>query len=121
MKIFNTAARVMIALASSLTAAFGIAAAASNNGAPSLMSRVDYVIESRTVGDTTRLALAACRAGTDAERSICRAKAQADDLVARAELDARYRGTIAAREHVRAVEARAAHSVSEARRLASPT
>jgi hypothetical protein len=121
MKIVNTAASVMLALALSLTAAFCIAAAASNNGSPSLMSRADYLSESRAVAGNTRLALAACRAGTDTERSVCRAKAQADDRVARATLDARYRGTIEARERVRAVEARAAHSVSEARRLASPT
>jgi len=121
MRIVNATASVMLALALSLTAALGIAAAVNSNGEPSLMSRADYLLESKSLADRTRLGFAACREGTDAERSVCRAKVRADERVARATLDARYRGTIAARERIHAVEERAAYSVSEARRLAAPT
>jgi hypothetical protein len=120
MRTTNLAASLMLALGLSLTAAFGIAAVVNTNSSPSLMSRVDYTGESLAAEGRWRLALAACRELGDTERAVCRAKAAGDRRIAAASLEASYRGTIAAREHVRAVEARAAHSISEARRLVAP-
>ena len=116
MKAVNATASLALALVFALTAALGIAAAV--EAPPSLMSRADRVTALGAIERDTRLALAACRSvADDARRSLCRAQARADEKVAVATLEARYRGTIAARTSVEDVRARAAHSLDVARRL----
>jgi hypothetical protein len=119
MKAANTAASLLLALFLSLTAALGIAAAVNTNSPPSLMSRADYLAALGEARDAGRRALGSCREVARAEeRAVCRARARAGERIAAAELEAKYRGTIAAQARARAVQARAEHSVAEARRLA---
>ena len=117
MKVANAAASVMLALILSLTGALGIAAAVSTP--PSLMSRADYLASLRSVGDEGRLALARCRGEQPDSRALCRARARGDERVAAAQLEVRYRGTVAAKERARLVQARAAHSIILAGRLST--
>jgi hypothetical protein len=119
MKVANAAASALLALFLSLTAALGIAAAVNTNSPPSLMSRADYLVALRDAGDAGRLALGHCRElASPEERAVCRAQARAGERIIAAQLEAKYRGTIAAQAHVRAVQMRAEHAVAEARRLA---
>jgi hypothetical protein len=116
MKAVNATASLVLALLCALTAALGIAAAV--EAPPSLMSRADRVAGLRAIEREGRLALAHCRTLVEpADRSICRAQARVDEKVAIAMLDARYRGTVLARERLDQVQARANHSVGCARRL----
>ena len=119
MKVANAAASLVLALVLSLTAALGIAAAVNTNSPPSLMTRADYLAALRDSRDAGRLALGGCRelAGAE-ERAVCRAQARADERVTAAQLEVKYRGTVAAQARARAVQARAEHSIAEARRLA---
>ena len=116
MKTTTATASIVLALVICLTAAIGIAAASSTP--PSLMSRADYDAALRTVRFETRLALSQCRSAAEAQvRAVCLAEARAAERVAVANLDARYRGTIAALERARTVEDEAEYSVDAARRL----
>jgi hypothetical protein len=119
MRVASITASFLFALALSLTAAFGIAAAVDTNSTPSLMSRPDYLAGLRAIEADGRLALAACRERDASQRALCRAHARTDERIAAAELEARYRGTIAAYERVRQVEDRAAHAISAAQRLST--
>jgi hypothetical protein len=119
MKAATATASLLLALFLGLTAALGIAAAVNTNSAPSLMSRADYLAALREARDAGRLTLGNCREVASAEeRAVCRAQARAGESIAAAQLEARYRGTIAAHARARAVQARAEHSIAEARRLA---
>jgi hypothetical protein len=116
LKVVNATASLALALVFALTAALGIAAAV--EAPPSIISRAERAVGLEAIVRDTRLALASCRAvKADAQRAICRAQARADERIAVAELEARYRGTIAARARVQAVQARADFSVGLARRL----
>lgn len=92
--------------------------AAAVEAPPSLMSPADHATAQRAIRDDARLALAACRSRPAAEAAICRAEARADERIAAAALNARYRGTIAAREVAMREQSRALHAVAEAHRLA---
>jgi hypothetical protein len=118
MRAANLAASFLLALAMSLTAALGIAAAVQTHSPPSLMSRADYLAGARAIADSARLALAECRKLEPAERAVCRAEARADERIAAASLEAEYRGTVAAIERAYRVQSRAAHAIAQARRLA---
>ena len=120
MRTANAAASLLLALFLSLTGALGIAAAVSTNSPPSLMSRADYLAALREAREAGRLALGNCRQPAGAEeRAVCRAQARADERITVAQLEAKYRGTIAAQARARAVQSRAGHSIAEARRLAT--
>ena len=116
MKATTASASIVLALVICLTAAIGIAAASSTP--PSLMSRADYDAALRAVRFDTRMALSQCRSEVEpSARAVCRAEARAAERVAVANLDARYRGTIAALERARTVEDAAEYTVDVARRL----
>lgn len=116
MKTVNATASLVLALLCALTAALGIAAAV--EAPPSLMSRADRMWGLRAIERDVRLALAHCRTlVAPADRSLCRAQARVDEKIASAMLEARYRGTVLARESLDDVLARAHHSVGCARRL----
>jgi hypothetical protein len=119
MKVATTTASLILALVLSLTAMLGIAAAVNTNSPPSLMSRTDYLAALRDAHDAGRLALGNCRELASAEeRAVCRAEARAAERIAAAQTEVRYRGTVAAQARAQSVQARAEHSVAEARRLA---
>ena len=116
MKAVNATASLVLALFLALTAALVVAAAV--EAPPSLMSRTDRLAALESIARDARLALARCRAyGDGAGRAVCRAQARADEKVAIAALEARYRGTVYAHEGVEQVHHRAAHSIGVARRL----
>jgi hypothetical protein len=116
MKAVNTTASLVLAFVLFLTAALCIAAAV--EAPPSLMSRADRQEALRAITRDSRLALAHCRTlAADADRSLCRTQARVDETVAKAMLEARYRGTVFAQERLDQVQARANHSVGCARRL----
>ncbi len=107
----------------SIGAAMGIAVAAFGIGAaveapPTLMSREDYRDELRLIEAQWRRALAGCRALERHARNVCRAEVRADDRVRRAELEARYEGTVQAARAASQVRARARFDVARARCLA---
>ena len=94
-------------------AAFGIGAAVDTP--PTLMSRADYDKGKKAIEAETRTAFAACRTESGNARDICKAQARAEERVKVAELKARYHGTVAAAEEVKAVRAKAQFDVARAR------
>jgi len=95
--------------------------AASFDAPPSLMSPADHAIAQRAIRDEARLALAGCRLRPAQDAAVCRAEARANERIAAAELNSRYRGTIAAHALALREQSRALHAVAEARRLANAT
>jgi hypothetical protein len=63
----------------------------------------------------TRLAMGHCRAAQGVEREVCRAEARGAERVKKAELYARYHGTVSAQDEIRLAHARAAYDVAKAR------
>jgi hypothetical protein len=80
---------------------------------PTLMSAGDHDREWRSIEG-----LARCRHEPAAARESCRLRARAADRVAKAELDARYYGTVQAEARARQVRARARFEVARADCLA---
>lgn len=80
----------------------------------SLMTRQDYDGARQEMDSQTRSALAQCRSLEGAARALCRATARADERVRRAELEARYRGTVESESEVRLARVRAAFEVARA-------
>jgi len=94
-------------------AAFGLSFAV--DSPRTLMSRSDYASARQAIESQTRAALGQCRAVEAATREICRAQARAAERVHRAELDARYRGTVAAAADLRVARAKGDFEVARAR------
>ena len=94
-------------------AAMGISAAV--DSPRSLMSPVDYAEAKRTIESDGRLAYARCREDDTQVRDVCRAEARADERVHKAELEARYRGTVAAAADAKLVRAKARYDVARVR------
>lgn len=114
----NITATAVIGLALSLPA---LHIAGAVDTPPSLMSPADHAIALRAIRDDARLALARCRLVDTGERAVCRAEARANERIAAAALEVRYRGTLAAQERAMREQSRALHTVAEARRLVPAT
>ena len=80
-----------------------------------LMSRADYSDGKKAIEAGTRTALARCRESEGAAKDICRALARGDERVKKADLYARYLGTVAAADDARIARAMAAYEVAKAR------
>jgi len=100
-----------------LTLAVAIGATAES---PSLMSQQDYAGARRGLQAEWRLELAQCRAREGGEKDRCRAAARGADRVRKAELEARYRGTVGAGAGVEQARVRMRYEVAKAGCLASP-
>ena len=100
-------------------AAFGLDAAMDNTR--SLMSRPDHDRALASIERTTRAALAQCRDASEAARELCRVRARAEDRIARADLEARYLGTVEAESNARVVRARARFEVARSECFAPAT
>jgi hypothetical protein len=85
---------------------------------PTLMSAADHDREWRSIEGRTRAALGRCRREREDARESCRMRARADDRVAKADLDARYYGTVQAEARARGVRARARFETARAECLA---
>ena len=112
MKIYGTLAGFVIAS----VAAVGIGAGIETPR--SFMTRDDYVSARLTLESQTRLELGQCRVLESPDKSACRSGVRANDRVRKAELEARYRGTVDAESELQAVRARNAARAERARMLA---
>jgi hypothetical protein len=79
--------------------AFGIGSQMDTS--PSLMSRSDYASAKQAIESESRQALGACRAVEGQARDLCKAQVRGEERVKKAELTARYRGTVSAAEEAR--------------------
>lgn len=103
----------LLLLAAAGVAALGLGAAA--DSPPTLMSPADYGVARRALDGELRRALGRCRGNHEAARALCRAEARADDRVRRAELYARYRGTVGAAAEIRTARVKARFDRDRAR------
>ena len=113
--VFKTTVRAVILSG----AALGIGAAM-DSGPRTLMSPTDYQVAKRAIEADTRLSLARCREASGTARDVCKAEARAEDRIKKAELAARYHGTVTAMEEVRLARAKALYDVARARCSAHP-
>jgi hypothetical protein len=94
-------------------AAIGIGAAVDTPR--TLMSPVDYRVAKHAIEAESRLAIARCRAVEGSDKDICKAEARAAERVKKADLVARYHGTVVAAEEARLARVRASYDVEKAR------
>lgn len=99
-------------------AALGISA--SVDMPSTLMSPAVYEQLKREVEADARQALGHCREARGLEREVCRAEARSAERVKKAELYARYHGTVSAQQEFRLARAKAAYDVAKARCGAHP-
>jgi hypothetical protein len=91
-------------------AAFGISAAV--DAPRSLMAPLDYSAAKRTIEGDSRAALARCHDLEDHPLDICKADARADERIRKADLEADYRGTVAAAADAKLTRAKAEYDVA---------
>jgi hypothetical protein len=96
----------------SSAAAFGLSTQL--DSLPSLMSRGDYAAARQVIASDTRQAIGACRALAPDARARCKVRAHARERVARADLAARYYGTVAAAREAQQARVRASYDVARA-------
>lgn len=94
-------------------AAFGISSHV--DSPPTLMSRADYAAARQVIESETRQAVGRCRAIDGAARDLCKAQARAEERVKKADLAARYFGTVAAAEEAKIARVRAEYDLARAR------
>ncbi|HET7728467.1 MAG TPA: hypothetical protein VFK48_00420 [Usitatibacter sp.] len=80
-----------------------------------LMSPVDFTVAKRAIESETRVALSRCRDSRGSARELCKAQARAEERVKKADLNARYHGTVVAAEEARLMRAKAHYEVAKAR------
>lgn len=110
--VFGPALAIFFAIVASL-GAVGIGAAVDTPS--TLMSPADHAALRKAVAAETRLALAACRELHGVERDICKAEARAQERIARADLQARYHGTVSTAHDARRARVKALYDVARAR------
>ena len=81
---------------------------------PSLMSRADFAVAKQAIESETRQAVGRCRAIEGQARELCRAQARAEERVKKADLAARYLGTVAAAEEAKLARVRAGFDLARA-------
>ncbi len=112
MKRTTLYATLVAALLVSATA-YGISAAV--DSPRSLMSPTDYSVAKKAIESQTRTALAGCRDMDGQAKDVCKAEARADERIRKADLDAQYRGTVAAAADARLARAKAQYDVAKAK------
>ena len=98
-----------------LTSIAAVGISASVDTPRTLMSPGDYAAGKRAIEAQSRLALGKCRGLAAAEKDVCRAEVRADERVQKADLAARYHGTVAASLDARQARAKATYDVARAR------
>ena len=93
--------------------AYGISAAV--DSPRTLMSPVDYSVAKKVIESDVHSAASKCRDLDGQQRDICKAEARADEIVRKADLEAQYRGTVAAGAEARLARAKAQYEVAKAR------
>ena len=94
-------------------AALGIGA--SIDAPRSLMAREDYDQARRAIEAQASAALVQCGPHEGRDKDICKAQARGQERVSKAELDARYRGTVAAEANARLARAKAQYDLARAK------
>ncbi|HXS51668.1 MAG TPA: hypothetical protein VN782_03980 [Usitatibacter sp.] len=102
----------LAAVAFAAAAGYGVQSAMS--APPTLMSPSDHDQAWRSIEQATRAALGRCRTASESLREACRASVRAQDRVQKAELDARYFGTVQAEAHAQEVRAHARFDITRA-------
>jgi len=93
--------------------AFGISAAV--DSPRSLMSPSDYSVAKKAIESDVHAAISKCRDLDGRSRDICKAEARADEMVRKADLEAKYRGTVASAADARLARAKAQYEVARTR------
>jgi hypothetical protein len=109
MKRTTLYATLVAALLVSATA-WGISAAV--DSPRSLMAPSDYNAAKSAIESDARAAIARCRDDAPA-REICKAEARADERIRKADLEARYRGTVGAAADARIARVKARYEVAK--------
>ena len=112
MQLTTLYATLVGALAVSATA-FGISTATDTSR--SLMSPVDYGEAKKAIEAETRVAVSHCRDLEGQSKDLCKAEARAEERIRKADLEARYRGTVAAAADARLARAKAQYEIAKAR------
>jgi hypothetical protein len=94
-------------------AAFGLTYAV--DAPRTLMSRSDYLAARQAIASDARAETGRCRAEAPSLRDVCRAQARATERVRKAQLDARYHGTVASATDAQRVAVKAQFDVTRAR------
>jgi hypothetical protein len=93
--------------------AFGISAAV--DSPRSLMSPSDYSVAKKAIESDVHEAMSKCRDQDGRSRDICKAEARADEMVRKADLEAKYRGTVVSAADARLARAKAQYEVARTR------
>jgi hypothetical protein len=112
MKKTTIYATLVAALLVSATA-WGISAAV--DSPRSLMAPSDYNAAKSVIESDVRGALAKCRDADGGAREVCKAEVRADERVRKADLEARYRGTVGAAADAKIARVKARYDVAKAR------
>jgi hypothetical protein len=110
MKRTTLFATVIATLMVSATA-FGISAAV--DSPRSLMSPVDYGAAKKAIEGDERAAISRCRDLDGREKDLCKAEARANERIRKAELEADYRGTVAAAADAKLARAKAQFEIAK--------
>jgi hypothetical protein len=115
----NTMKRSKLMLTSFLGMLFVSLAAVGINAAVdtprTLMSPADYKVAKNAIEAQARATLARCRGVQGVEREVCKAETRAEERVKKADLAARYHGTVMAADEARQSRVKAHYEVAKAR------
>ena len=107
--LFATIAGAILVSATAL----GISAAV--DSPRSLMSPVDFGAAKKAIEGEAHAALSKCRDLGSQAKDLCKAEAKADERIRKADLEAQYRGTVAAADDARLARAKAQYAVAKAK------
>ena len=102
-------------LALLLTSITAVGIGASVDTPRTLMSPADYAAGKRAIETQSRMALGRCRGLPSAQKEVCRAEVRADERIQKADLVARYYGTVAAAQDARNARVKASYDVARAK------
>ena len=94
-------------------AAFGIGATVDTPR--TLMSPLDFSQGKKAIEAEARVALAKCRVQDNSARELCKAEVRAEERIKKADLQARYHGTVAAADQAREARAKARYELAKVR------
>ena len=113
MKRTKLAVTSFLALFLVSVAAFGIGAAVDTPR--TLMSPADFSTAKKMIESESRVALGRCRDLQGSGKDVCKAEVRAEERVKKADLTARYHGTVMAAGEARQVRVKASYDVAKAR------
>ena len=109
----TTAYATLVAAMLVSATAWGISAAV--DSPRSLMAPSDYNSAKGSIESDTRTAMSKCRDEEGQAREVCKAQARADERVRKADLEARYRGTVGAAADAKIERVKARYEVARAK------